>query len=316
LNDEEDLNWATESLENIDLGIEVLSQRDLSPLRAIETIMVLLQSLDVNRAREAFAIMPLATISITEDMATSMRLHAMKWKSVYHHELLAMGLAPEDIGSMFTQRLRWAQGTMQVFLLENPLLEKGLTWPQRLMYLSTMWSYFSGFAAVVYFLGPIIFLCFGVLPVKTSPLQFFAHFIPFMIANQCIFIIAGRGISTWRGQQYSYALFPIWIKATISGFANVIFHLPMTFVVTPKTRVEKSRQWWLIRYQLMVAVAFIIAMAVGIFRYATDQAPFIATAINIMWVIFDLTLLKVLIPAVLYQGSQPYQSLVNMERSS
>ena len=57
--------------------------------------------------------MPLATISVTEDMATSMRLHAMGWESVYHHEVLAYGLAPEDLGTMLTQRLRWAQGTFR-----------------------------------------------------------------------------------------------------------------------------------------------------------------------------------------------------------
>jgi cellulose synthase (UDP-forming) len=33
----------------------------------------------------------------------------------------------EDISSMLAQRLRWAQGTMQVFLKENPLLQKGMT---------------------------------------------------------------------------------------------------------------------------------------------------------------------------------------------
>ena len=50
---------------------------------------------------------------------------------------------------MLTQRLRWAQGTMQVMLRENPLLQKGLTAGQRLMYFATMWSYLSGFAAVI-----------------------------------------------------------------------------------------------------------------------------------------------------------------------
>jgi cellulose synthase (UDP-forming) len=45
---------------------------------------------------------------------------------------------------MLTQRLRWAQGTMQVPLRENPLLQRGLSLPQRLMYFSTMWSYLSG----------------------------------------------------------------------------------------------------------------------------------------------------------------------------
>ena len=41
--------------------------------------------------------MPLARISVTEDMATAMRLHAAGWRSVYHHEILARGLAPEDL---------------------------------------------------------------------------------------------------------------------------------------------------------------------------------------------------------------------------
>jgi cellulose synthase (UDP-forming) len=40
-----------------------------------------------------------------------MRLHAMSWKTVYHHETLVHGLAPEDLGTMLTQRLRWAQGS-------------------------------------------------------------------------------------------------------------------------------------------------------------------------------------------------------------
>ena len=42
--------------------------------------------------------MPMATISVTEDMATCMRLHGLGWRSVYHHEVLARGLAPGGPG--------------------------------------------------------------------------------------------------------------------------------------------------------------------------------------------------------------------------
>src|SRR5260370_39667786 len=110
--------------------------------------------------------MPMETISVSEDMATCMRLHAMKWKSAYHHEILAIGLAPEDLGTMLTQRLRWAQGTMQVMFRENPLFQKGLTIPQRLMYWATIWSYLSGFAAVVYLAAPVSYLMTEGLPVR------------------------------------------------------------------------------------------------------------------------------------------------------
>ena len=305
------VNWAAENLDSIEFNLEALSSRSLSPLSTLESVMGLLQSLNIDRSSEAIPVMPISTISITEDMATSMRLHGLGWKSVYHHELLAIGLAPEDIGSMLTQRLRWAQGSLQVFLMENPFWQKGLSFAQKIMYFSTMWSYFSGFAALFYFSAPIIFLCFGILPVRTSPLEYFLRFIPFMIANQLIFIIAGRGISTWRGQQYSYALFPVWIKATTTAFANVWFGRSMTFVVTPKTRVAFSNQWRMIKWQLCFGLAFIFAIIVGVIRYFIGEAPLIATVINIIWALFDLSLLKVLVPALLYKGFQTKELVAN-----
>jgi cellulose synthase (UDP-forming) len=165
-------------------ALDRLAERDWSPLGAIESVRELVKAVDVDRADEAQPMMPLATVSVTEDMATAMRLHAMGWKSVYHHELLARGLAPEDLRTMLQQRLRWAQGTIQVMLRENPLAQKGLSIGQRLMYFATMWSYLSGFAAVVFIAAPVVYLCFGVLPVKSFGLDFLMHFVPFMVANQ------------------------------------------------------------------------------------------------------------------------------------
>ncbi len=177
----------------------------------------------------------LATISVTEDMATSMRLHGAGWKSVYHHEILAYGLAPEDPKTMVTQRLRWAQGTIQVMLRENPLVQKGMTVAQRLMYWSTMWSYLSGFAALAYFAAPVIYLVFGILPVEAFSLDFFARLVPFLILSQLLFFVVGRGTPTWRGgQQYSLALFPVWIRACWTAFLNVYFDKPLDFAVTPE----------------------------------------------------------------------------------
>ena len=246
--------------------------------------------------------MPLATISVTEDMATSMRLHGLGWKSVYHHELLAVGLAPEDLGTMLKQRLRWAQGTMQVLIRENPLVQRGMTLAQRLMYFSTMWSYLSGFATIIYFAAPIVFLCFGVLPVNTTAWEFFLRFLPFMIANQLLFAFAGRGVSTWRGQQYSLALFPVWIEATVTAVANVFFGRPLSFIVTSKVRGTYRPQWKLITPQIIVSVALTIATVIGIIRLVLGVGEPIGTAVNLAWVALDLVVLSVLVPAVRYRG--------------
>jgi cellulose synthase (UDP-forming) len=290
-----------DALLDVDSTVDSLAMRQLSPLGALESVQALLRTLDVDRSDEAVPLMPLATISVTEDMATSMRLHGLGWKTVYHHELLAVGLAPEDLGTMLKQRLRWAQGTMQVLLRENPLVQRGMSVAQRLMYFSTMWSYLSGFAAVVYFAAPIAFLCFGVLPVDSSADEFFLRFLPFMLVNQVLFLVSSRGVSTWRGQQYSLALFPIWIRAVTSAVANVCFGRPLGFVVTSKTRQE-GNQWGLVRVQLVLAGALLLSTVIGVTRLVLGVGEPIGTLVNVAWVVFDLVVLSVLVPAARFQG--------------
>ena len=53
------------------------------------------------------------------------------WKSLYHGETLAYGLAPASAAQYHVQRLRWGQGSMQILRKMNPLFQKGLNWKQR-----------------------------------------------------------------------------------------------------------------------------------------------------------------------------------------
>jgi len=286
-----------------DAALEMLASPDTSPIAAIQAISLLTKALDVDRGDEAQAIMPMATISVTEDMATSMRLHGLGWRSVYHHEILANGLAPEDLETMLGQRLRWAQGTMQVFFRENPLLQRRLSVGQRLMYFGTMWSYFSGFPALVYVTAPVLCLAFGVIPVTAYSLDFFARFIPFFVLNQLLFWVVAAGRPTWRGAQYSLALFPVWIESVTSAVKNVFFGQPLGFRVTSKTRVENGRpRWDLVKPQLYVMGALVVALIVVGIRIAVGQAEGIAPYVNIVWVIYDLAVFSIIIRAVLYRG--------------
>src|SRR5919199_203427 len=84
-------------------------------------------SKDEQRLDEFDLVGGVSSNSITEDMNTAMRLHSAGWKSVYHHEELSEGLAPDDLSSTLKQKLRWAQGTIQVLLRENPLTKPGLS---------------------------------------------------------------------------------------------------------------------------------------------------------------------------------------------
>ncbi|MGF9662214.1 glycosyltransferase [Arthrobacter crystallopoietes] len=293
--------------DELDSAVERMAKRDWSPLGALESVQAVLDAVSVERSDEAQPIMPLATISVTEDMATAMRMHGMGWESVYHHEILAYGLAPEDVQTMLTQRLRWAQGTIQVLLRENPLVQRGLKPGQRLMYFATMWSYLSGFAAVVYIAAPIVYLTLGILPVSSLSFDFFIRFIPFMVVNQLLFAVIGRGVSTWRGQQYSLALFPTWIKACTTAARNVWFGRPLGFAVTPKARQSGAPGWSLIRPQLVAMVLLVVALVAGLARLAAGMNEPIGTLVNVAWVVFDLVVMSVLIKAVRYKGFKPLE---------
>jgi cellulose synthase (UDP-forming) len=289
-----------------DVALAQLGDIDWSPLGAIESVRALVKAVDVDRADEAQPMMPMATISVTEDMATCMRLHALGWKSVYHHENLAYGLAPEDLGTMLTQRLRWAQGTIQVLLKENPLTKRGLSAGQRLMYFSTMWSYLSGFAAVVFLAAPVFYLVFGILPVKAYGLTFLMMFLPYVLLNQLMFFVVGYGVKTWRGHQYSLALFPLWIRACWTAFANVVLKRPLGFAVTPKTKQNVGGfPWRLIRWQLAATVVLVVACVVGVVRLWTGASTsVIGTGVNVAWVAYDILVMSVLFEAARYRGPE------------
>lgn len=283
-----------------------LADREWSPLGAVETVEALVRSIDVDRGGEAQAVMPMATISVTEDMATCMRMHGLGWRTAYHDEILTEGLAPEDLQTMLTQRLRWAQGTMQVLFRENPLVQKGLSVAQRLMYFATMWSYLSGFAAIVYIAAPIAYLLFGVLPVQALSTDFFVRLVPFLVVNQLLFIVVANGRPTWRGQQYSLALFPVWIRSFTSAFGNVFMGRSLDFAVTPKEKREDAgHRWDLVKPQLVAMGLLAAALVIGGVRLALGHASPLGTILNMVWVVFDLVIFSVIIKAVRYRGFEP-----------
>jgi cellulose synthase (UDP-forming) len=291
-----------------DVAFQALNRHEWSPLGAVEVIRTMVRAIDLDRVDEAQPILPLATISVTEDMATAMRLHALGWRSVYQHEVLALGAAPDDLRSSLQQRLRWAQGTIQILLRENPVFVRGLSLGQRLMYLTTMWGYLSGFASVIYLVSPMIFLVFGLSPVSSWSPDFFWHLVPYIAVNQILFIVVGWGKHTWRGQQYHLALFPLWIQAFTSAVANVAFHRPLGFVVTPKVR-QSGVHLRLVGPQLLAIALLAAAILIGLLRLVLGVTDDIGpTLINVGWALYDVLLMSVVLEAAFYDPKRSGRS--------
>jgi cellulose synthase (UDP-forming) len=101
---------------------------------------------------------------VSEDIYTSIVLHndpARRWKSVLHPEVESKMLSPQDLLTWMIQRFKYAGGTLDIALRDNPLLRGRMTLPQRLMYLTTFWSYLGCLWNIVFLAAPVIYLFTG-----------------------------------------------------------------------------------------------------------------------------------------------------------
>ncbi len=246
---------------------------------------------------EAFIVKPLITFSITEDMATAMRLHALGWKSVFFPKIMVRGLAPEDLVTTLGQRLRWAAGTIQVLLRDNPLLRQGLSWPQRLQYFTTMYSYFSGFVSLIYLLAPVIYLLTGIAPVVSYAGEFLWRIIPYLLMNKIMFKYVSWGIDVRRGEQYSLAMFPLWIQAVVSVFGGK----KLKFQVTSKTR-QSGVYLNLVIPQLAAVILLIIGCCYALLGLGIGwRHDGLGVWINTFWAGYDIWMLSAILKAAVYR---------------
>lgn len=118
-----------------------------------------------------------ATETITEDMHTTLKLIRRGWRTVYHHQTLAVGLAPATPQQYLVQRRRWGMGAMQVLMHERLWAAKRwMSWRNFQEYLTgTLW-WLEGVATLIAFAVPAAVLLSGAQTSTAGPLAFATAF--------------------------------------------------------------------------------------------------------------------------------------------
>ncbi|WP_171041394.1 glycosyltransferase family 2 protein [Sinomonas susongensis] len=118
-----------------------------------------------------------ATETITEDMHTTLKLIRRGWRTVYHHQTLALGLAPATPEQYLLQRRRWGMGAMQILTHEKLWAAKRwMSWRNFHEYLNgTLW-WLEGIGTLFAFLIPALALVSGAQTSTADPLTFSAVF--------------------------------------------------------------------------------------------------------------------------------------------
>ncbi len=280
-----------------------LADREWSPLGAIASVQELVRAVDLGRPDEP-PVTPVATTSVTEDLATVVRLHALGWRSVHHPDPLVRVVAPDDPRVLTARRLRRAQGTVQVLLREvrsGGQRVRALRPGQRLVRLAALSGSLSGLAALVYLLVPVVVLCTGVQPVRGWDAAFFLRLVPAVLAGQLLLAVASGGLRGWRWHQ-NLAQFPWRVRALLTAVRSVVTGRPVPPAATG------AAPWRVVAPQLAVMALLVVAAVVGGVRAGLGRTGWADTAVVLTWAAVDLVVLSVVLPGLRRRGAAARRS--------
>jgi len=221
-----------------------------------------------------------ATGTVTEDLHTSLRLHMQKFRSVYHAESLAFGLAPDTVSAFLGQRIRWGEGAMKVWRTEGLLFNRRLSLPQRLNYFASVLTYFDGWQKLVFYVAPAIVLLTGLLPIYTTVTDFLLHFIPYFVLTLWVFEESARGFGSFvQTEEYNMARFYAFARATLGWLGS-----GRKFQVTPKDVHGDITERSKVIPQYVVLTLNLLAIPIGYLLYLHYQwLPAGGMFANILW---------------------------------
>jgi len=229
--------------------------------------------------------------TLTEDLHTSMVLHARGYQSVYLNKILAAGLAPESYRSYLRQRQRWTRGGIQVFLMDNPLWKRGLTFMQRVNYFGSIFYFFHGWARLVYLVAPLSYLLLGYPPVVANFLVLLSYYLPYYITTFIAFNLLSKDFRNpfWSDVYETVMCF------FISWTAIETLFLPekTTFHVTPKgVRFEKPQlDWSYVMPHILLSFALMIGLGVGGYHFWNRDLNPDAVLLSVFWTAYNLLIL-------------------------
>jgi len=236
--------------------------------------------------------------TITEDAETALALHARRYNSAYIATPMISGLSPETLGGFVGQRIRWAQGMIQIFLLKNPLLIHGLTIPQRLCYFSSCFFWFFAYARLAFILAPLCFLLFGLKIYDANFVDFTAYAVPHLLA---VFMVSdflfGRVRWSFVSELYELMQSVFTLPAIAKVFMNP--RAPQFKVTTKGETLDRDFISPLAKPFYIFLLLNTVALTFGAFRLVTQPEDRFPTSITMVWAAFNVFILLASMGALL-----------------
>jgi cellulose synthase (UDP-forming) len=204
-----------------------------------------------------------ATDTITEDMHTTLKLIKAGWKTAYHHQTLAVGLAPATPDQYLLQRRRWGMGAMQILVVERLWAAKRwMSWRNFHEYLNgTLW-WLEGIATLFAFVVPTAVLLSGAETSTAAPAAFAVAFVAMFSTRLWG---AKRLLRKQIHWPTAFALRIFRVPVGLSCLWWLVSRRTLKFEVTPKGAADERRRGRAPRilWVLTAAVAAVLGYAVA-----------------------------------------------------
>ena len=240
--------------------------------------------------------------TVTEDVETSLELHARGGESLYVSDPLIAGLSPESLSAFVVQRQRWAQGMVQLLRLKNPLFKKGLSLGQRICYLSSTLFWFFPLARLIFTLAPVAYYLFAINIFDATQAEFLAYGIPHFFGTVLISVMLFGNVRwLFISEIYELLQAPSCVGAILKA---IFFPRSGRFRVTPKAQQLNNDFISPIAWPFYLLAAVLLASeVVGILQFIQPGATTELSAILLFWNTFNLILL-VFVFGILFERRQ------------
>ncbi|MFC7704599.1 UDP-forming cellulose synthase catalytic subunit [Plastorhodobacter daqingensis] len=235
--------------------------------------------------------------TITEDAETALEVHSKGWRSLYLDRAMIAGLQPETFASFIQQRGRWASGMMQMLILKNPLMRKGLSPLQRLCYVNSMAFWLFPLVRLAYLIAPLTYLFFGFEIFVTTWREAAAYVLSYMAV---VLLVQNALFSRHRwpfiSEIYEIAQAPYLAGAIIR---TVLRPRGATFKVTAKDETLAEDYISPIYRPLLIVfgltVAGVVALILRWFAFPGDRSVLLVVGI---WAVLNMLLVSIALRAV------------------
>ncbi|WP_246659231.1 UDP-forming cellulose synthase catalytic subunit [Rhizobium sp. FY34] len=220
--------------------------------------------------------------SITEDCESALALHCRGWHSVYVDKPLIAGLQPETLVSFIGQRVRWAQGMLQILTLNRPFLQRGLTVAQRICYAGTNLFWLFPMTRLTFMFAPLLYIFFSLQIFQANIVEFICYTLTYLVSSFAMqSYLFGRVRWPWVSELYEYVQSVMLFGAIISVVRNP---RKPTFNVTAKGQtLETSKLSPLAGSYFAIFILLFGATVYAIWRYLTEAMPSELLLIVIGW---------------------------------